>query len=46
MVQGYCVKCKRKVDIADAKNVTLKSGRKAVKGKCPRCGTAVFRIGG
>jgi predicted RNA-binding Zn-ribbon protein involved in translation (DUF1610 family) len=46
MTQGYCVKCKKKVDIANAQNVTLKNKKKAVKGKCPKCGTGVFRIGG
>lgn len=46
MVQAYCVKCKRKVDIANAQTVTLKNKRKAVRGKCPRCGTTVFKIGG
>ncbi|MBR9707017.1 MAG: hypothetical protein GOV15_01140 [Candidatus Diapherotrites archaeon] len=46
MVQGYCVKCKAKVDIKDAKEITMKNGRKATKGLCPDCGTKVFRIGG
>ncbi len=46
MVQGYCVKCKKKVEMADAKQVILKNKKKATKGKCPKCGTSVFRIGG
>ncbi len=46
MVQGYCVKCKAKQEIKDPKNVTLKNGKKAVKGVCPKCGTKMFRIGG
>ena len=41
---GFCVKCRKKVEIADAKIVTLKNGRKAVKGKCPHCGTTVYRF--
>jgi len=28
------------------KNVTMKIGRKAVSGTCPKCGTKLFRIGG
>jgi len=28
------------------KNVTMKNGRKAVSGTCPKCGTKLFRIGG
>ncbi len=42
MVQGFCVKCRRKVEIKNPKEVTLKNGRKAIKGKCPRCGTTVY----
>jgi len=45
MVEAYCVKCRKKVEIKDPQEVTLKSGRPAVKGKCPVCGTTVFRIG-
>ena len=45
MAQAYCVKCKEKVEIQNAKNVTLKNKRPAVKGVCPKCGTAVLRIG-
>ena len=45
-VKGYCVKCKKKQTIDGAKEVTLKNKRKAVSGKCPKCGTKMFRIGG
>jgi len=45
MVQGYCVKCRKKVDIKDAKKITMKNGKPATKGSCPKCGTGVFRIG-
>ena len=46
MVQAYCVKCKSKTEIKDAQKVTLKNGKAATKGVCPKCGTKVFRIGG
>ncbi|MBU0573867.1 MAG: DUF5679 domain-containing protein [Candidatus Margulisiibacteriota bacterium] len=46
MAQAYCVKCKKKVEVKDAKEVTMKNGRKALKGVCPTCGTKVFKIGG
>lgn len=46
MVQAYCVKCKAKQEMKDAQQVTLKNGKKAVTGKCPKCGTKMFRIGG
>jgi len=39
---GYCVKCKEKVEMKGAKEVTLKNGRKAMNGTCPKCGTNVF----
>jgi RNase P subunit RPR2 len=45
MAQAYCFKCRKKVEIKDAKNVTLKNGRPAVSGTCLTCGTKVFRIG-
>ena len=41
---AYCVKCKAKKNIAEAKEVTMKNGRKAMKGKCPDCGTGMYRI--
>ena len=46
MVQGYCVKCKKKQEMKDAKEVTMKNGRKAMKGKCPVCSTGMYRIMG
>lgn len=45
-MEAYCVKCKAKKEITDAKEVTMKNGRKAIKGKCPTCGTSMFRITG
>jgi uncharacterized Zn finger protein (UPF0148 family) len=44
MPEGYCVKCKAKKDIVDAVEETMKNGRKAIKGKCPTCGTVMFKI--
>jgi len=44
-MQAYCVKCRGMREIKDPKPVTLKNGRPAVQGLCPRCGTKVFRIG-
>ncbi len=47
-MQGYCVKCKAKKEMAEEKEVTMKGKggvkRKAVTGKCPKCGTKMFRI--
>jgi uncharacterized Zn finger protein (UPF0148 family) len=44
MAEGYCVKCKAKREIADGVEEVMKNGRKAIKGKCPVCGTVMFKI--
>lgn len=48
VVQGYCVKCKEKRDIQNAKEVEMKGKgdvvRRAMTGTCPKCGTKMFRI--
>lgn len=41
---GYCVKCKAKRKMVDAQEVTMKNGRKALKGKCETCGTGMYKI--
>jgi uncharacterized Zn finger protein (UPF0148 family) len=46
MAEGYCVKCKAKKEISEAVEETMKNGRKAIKGKCPTCGTVMFKIMG
>jgi len=43
-MQAYCLKCKAKKEMKDAEEVTLKNGRKAIKGKCSDCGTSMFKI--
>ncbi len=45
MATAYCMKCRRKVEIRNPRQITLKNGRPAVQGNCPACGTKVFRIG-
>ena len=42
--EGYCVKCKEKTIIQEAEEVTMKNGRPALKGKCPKCGTGMYKI--
>ena len=41
---GYCVKCKGKKSMKDEQQVTMKNGRAAMKGKCPDCGTGMYKI--
>jgi hypothetical protein len=45
MTQGYCVKERKKVEIKDAKQVTMKNGRPAIQGVCPDCGTNIIKLG-
>ena len=42
--KGYCVKCKASKEMVDAQEVTMKNGRKAMKGKCPDCSTGMYKI--
>jgi hypothetical protein len=44
-MEAYCVKCRQKQTMKDAKQVTLKNGRPATQGQCEVCGTNMFRIG-
>ena len=46
MAQAYCVKDKMKVEIQNPKQITMKNGKSALQGTCPKCGNKVFRIGG
>lgn len=49
-MEAYCVKCKAKRMMKDGKEVSMKGKggtvRKAMKGKCPKCNTTMFRIMG
>ena len=42
--EGYCVRCKTKTPMEDAEEVTMKNGRPALRGRCPKCGTGIYRI--
>ena len=44
-VTGWCMKCQKKVEIGNAKQVKMKNGRPAIKGKCDKCGTGMYKIG-
>ena len=49
-MEAYCVKCKAKREMNDAKEVAMKGKgdvkRRAMKGVCPKCGTGMYRIMG
>ena len=42
--EGRCLKCRKQVEIKDPVIVEMKNRLKAIKGKCPDCGTTVFKI--
>ncbi len=44
-MEAYCFKCRSKREISHPTQVTLKNGRPATQGVCPKCETKVFRIG-
>ena len=44
-MQAYCVKCRAKSEMKDAKAITMKNGKPATQGVCSVCSTKMFRIG-
>lgn len=46
VVESYCMKCRQKRPMQNAREVTTKNGRRALEGQCPLCGTKLFRFGG
>lgn len=45
MTQGYCMRCKKTVEMLNPVKTKTKKGTTMYKGKC-KCGTVVCRIGG
>ena len=44
-MQAYCMKCRGKREMKNAKSITMRNGSPATQGICSVCGTKVFRIG-
>jgi len=44
VVTAYCVACRKKVKLMNAKVVVLKNGRSAVTGKCKECSHKVYKF--
>jgi len=42
--EAFCVKCRKRVVPKNPEVVTLRNGRRAIKGTCPICGTTVYRF--
>ncbi len=45
-MEAYCVKCKTKREITDAVAEFNAVGTPVTRGKCPVCGTSMYRMGG
>jgi len=43
MEKGYCMKCRMKREMKNAKKM-VKSGRHFMVGKCAKCGTKMYKI--
>jgi predicted GH43/DUF377 family glycosyl hydrolase len=43
-IRAYCMKCRAKREMRNARAVTMKNGRPATQGVCPVCGSKMFRI--
>lgn len=48
IMEAYCVKCREKREIKDAKEIIMEgkgdTKRRAMTGVCPVCGTKMFRF--
>ena len=46
VISGYCVKCKESREFAPGNEEVAfgKKGRRAMKGKCSKCGTGMYKI--
>lgn len=40
--EAYCMKCRARREMRDPREVTTQSGRRALTGTCPECGTTMF----
>lgn len=43
-MEAYCVKCKAKRVMMSMQTVKMANGHPAAKGKCPICGTGMYKI--
>ena len=43
-MMGYCMKCKAKREMVSTSKTKMKNGRMAMKGKCKKCGTGMYKI--
>ena len=45
-MQVYCIKCKSKIEVSDTDLALIKTknNRSAATGKCPKCGTKIYKF--
>ena len=43
-MEGYCLKCKQKREIANTEETTTEKGVRMIKGQCSVCGTKMAKI--
>jgi beta-1,2-mannobiose phosphorylase / 1,2-beta-oligomannan phosphorylase len=44
-VQGYCLKCRKKMKITSCRHIIMKNLRRAIQGVCSKCGTKMVKFG-
>ncbi len=44
-LEGYCLKCKAARTMAEGRAIFMANARPAAEGKCPECGTRLFKLG-
>lgn len=44
MTELYCVHCRKKVTIVNAKQIKTKNNRTAITGLCKECGTRCYQL--
>jgi hypothetical protein len=44
LVEGYCVKDRKRVEMVGPHPITMVNGRPAMAGVCPDCGTKIYKI--
>ncbi len=44
-MNGYCIKCHYRQDMASPEQTYMKNGRPAIRDMRPACGTWMFKIG-
>jgi predicted GH43/DUF377 family glycosyl hydrolase len=43
-VNGFCVKCRKNVEMKNAGHIVMKNMRRAIRGICPKCGSQMVKF--